>query len=52
MPDILELFDQIDVDFSGEVDWGEFSAFCIEFGSAAASDARVKAPVTTFYARR
>lgn len=33
--DLCELFAQVDVNGDGTMEWGEFSAFCIEAGMAA-----------------
>lgn len=39
---LVELFAQVDVDGNGDVDWDEWSAFCIEAGALAAAAPRTR----------
>ena len=50
--DVQELFAQIDVDGSSRIDWGEFSAFCIEVGMAASTFGKNKRLPNTYFEQR
>ena len=50
--DVQELFAQIDVDGSSRINWGEFSAFCIEVGMAASTFGKNKRLPNTYFEQR